>query len=445
MMASRPCQSAHCSGANAEINEICKQLGWPVSHPVETRDALGPCVCSCSCLAYGTPVEAADGSQRAIESYVVGDAIKAAGLSLQWRSAEVVFSGGTTGASRQKYTVLVAYGDTSIAVTSDHLFLMPDGKLKAADRLTLDESLVDPSGKPVPVTGVFIGDYFSGFHHVATSKQLPGPDLNDHLLNTNGVVSADYTLQLFYRGGELESHLAESHDALPVVGSPEYVERHGEAVLNGPAENALGRSIARNGARDILPGTFVPASATRIKVPADAVPFISDEEARQKAKDPKRRWNDPMSKEWTEALLHHHRYFYPNVAFSLDWASNEVNAYAWTANGVRHVAIMGGLVRDMRLELEGIAVVLAHEIGHHYGGPPTYPHGASCEGQADYYGVGFVMRKVWFGDDYQLKTDRGIGQMAAFFGVPNSPNDPGGVGNCSHPPGLAGFPPITAP
>src|SRR5687768_3249076 len=45
----RQCSSAHCSGADAEINEICKGEGWPVSHPVLTRDEQGPCTCSCSC------------------------------------------------------------------------------------------------------------------------------------------------------------------------------------------------------------------------------------------------------------------------------------------------------------------------------------------------------------------------------------------------------------
>src|SRR4029077_10191917 len=126
------------------------------------------------------------------------------------------FSQGTSGASRQKYTVVVTYADTAIAVTSDHLFLMRDQTLKRADRLTPGDILVSPGGKPVPVNSVHIGDYLAGFHHIATSKEAPGPDLEGHLLNTNGVVSADYTVQLFARNDDVEGFRAEGVD-LPIV------------------------------------------------------------------------------------------------------------------------------------------------------------------------------------------------------------------------------------
>src|ERR1044072_9906104 len=123
-MALRPCSSAHCSGADAEINEICKAEGWPVNHPVLTRDAQGPCTCSCSCRSHGTAVQTGDAHYRSIESFAVGDYVLAASRQLDWNSHKVEFSQGTTGASRQKYTVLVVYDDTFLAVTSDHLFLL---------------------------------------------------------------------------------------------------------------------------------------------------------------------------------------------------------------------------------------------------------------------------------------------------------------------------------
>jgi hypothetical protein len=434
-MAVRVCESAHCSGADAEINQICKDLGWPINHPVLTRDAHGPCTCSCSCLAHATPVESGDGTFRAIETYKVGDSVMAAGLDLSWKPLNVEFSGGTTGASKQKYTVVVSFTGTAIAVTSDHLFLCPDGSLKAADRLTIKDQLVTPAGKPVKIDGVYIGDYYAGFHHIATSKKAPDASLDGHLLNTHGVVSADYTLQIFYRAGELGERLTAGHAELAIVGSPDYVARNGRASLDGPvAPQGVVAMVGANAAEQSQ-GTFVPAQATLLRIPPDAAPFLPQEEARKRAAFPKRRWNDPMSREWTESLLHLHHYFYSDVVFTLDWANDEVNAYAWVENGTRHVAILGGLVRDVALELEGISVVVAHEIGHHYGGNPAYPQGLSCEGQSDYYGVGTVMRNVWFGEDFTTKTDLGIAQMADFFGVPNSPTVPGGTGNCSHPPG----------
>ncbi|WP_326686526.1 MULTISPECIES: Hint domain-containing protein [unclassified Streptomyces] len=428
-----------------EINEICKLEGWPINHPVLTRDNIGPCYCSCSCLAFGTMVEDGTGGFKAIENYAVGDEIMASGTGLSWTSKPVVFSGGTTGASRQKFTVLVLYGETALAVTSDHLFLLAGDEhtLKRADRLSPDDVLISPSGEPVSVTAVHIGDYLAGFHHVAASdKEAPPEDLEGHLLNTNGVVSADYVVQITARRTDVAGFKVKQHDDMPVVGSAEYVERYGRGCLEAPelpdavtSRTPLRASGFNAPDLDLAQYTFVPADATRVIVPDHACGFLSPEEAEAKARSPKRPFNDPLAREWTEALIQQHKTFYPDVTYSLDWASDEVNAYAWVENNVRHVALKGGLVRDQDLELEGIALVLAHELAHHYGGTPTFPSGLSCEGQADYRGVRNIMRKVWFGDSYITTTDAAIAQMANFFGVPNDPHAPAGSAGCGHPPG----------
>ncbi|MFC8447779.1 hypothetical protein [Kitasatospora sp. NPDC057223] len=443
-MTLRQCSSAHCSGADEEINEVCKSEGWAVNHPVITRDENGICNCSCSCLAFGTLVQEGSGSFKAIETYLVGDEVLAAGTGLNWAPQRVVFSGGTTGASRQKYTVLVRYDDTAIAVTSDHLFLLagPDKLLRRADRLNVEDRLVSPAGEPVEIKGVHIGDYLAGFHHVAASSRGPvGPDLDGHLLNTNGVVSADYVVQITARSTDVAGFNVAAHQDLPVVGSPAYIERFGEASIQAPELPAgfAGDSpirISNNNVADQETGnTFIPAEATKIRIPEDACSFLPPDVAEAKRASPKRGFNDPMSREWVEALIAQHKPFYPDVTYSLDWASDEVNAYAWVENGIRRVDLKGGLVRDADLELEGISVVLAHELAHHYGGVPTFPSGMSCEGQADYRGVRNIMRKVWFGESYFTMVDPGIAQMAAFFGVPNSPTAPGGSAGCGHPAG----------
>lgn len=432
-MTVRQCDSAHCSGADAEINEICKQLGWPVNHPVLTRDSQGPCICSCSCLAHGTMVQIAPDAFTEIETIRVGDQVLAAGLELAWTEQPVVFSQGTTGASRQKYTVLIAYLDTGLAVTSDHLFLLADKTLKTADRLVPGDLLMAPDGSPVPLHSVHIGDYTAGFHHVATSKEKPNATLDGHLLNTNGVVSGDYTLQLYYRTGTLSDRLAPRHQDLPVVGSPEYLAIHGPASRQAPQSNAV--RVAGYNAADHRPGTFVPAELTIVKIPDDACRFISDDDAKRKQLEPRRAWNDPQSREWTEAVIEHFRNFYPGVVYHFDWADETVNAYAWIQSGVRHVAIKGGLVRHWSIALESTGLVLAHELAHHYGGSPTFPGGLSCEGQADYYGTSIVMRKVWFGTTYIDQMTAAISQMAGFFGVPDQPGNPGGSAGCNHPAG----------
>jgi len=232
----RPCSSAHCSGADVEINEICKSLGWPVNHPVLTRDPEGPCICSCSCLAFGTPIQISTTDYKAIEQIQLNENVLAAGKDLKWESKKVVFSQGTTGVSRQKYTVLLTYNRTALAVTSDHIFLLADNTLIAADRLTTGHKLVSPEGEPISIKSVHIGDYTSGFHHIATSKSLEDDNLTGHLLNTNGVVSGDYALQLFYRDKSLDKSLTENHSSLPIVGSPAYIKQYGQDCLDAPKQ-----------------------------------------------------------------------------------------------------------------------------------------------------------------------------------------------------------------
>lgn len=436
-MAFRKCSQAHCSLADREIYAICVENHLPADYPVLTKDENGPCSCSCSCLAFGTPVQITEAEYEAIEKIAVGDSVYACGKDLVWQKHNVEFSQGTTVASRQPYTVLVIYLDRFLAITSDHVFLMADGTLKRADRLIVGEQLVSPEGKPVEIQAVHIGDYTAGFHHIATVKAIPDADLNGHLLNTNGVVSGDYMLQISVRSGELRSAFAADHDDLPVVGSPDYVEKFGDSCLL-PPKNSIGVRTASHDAKDAedtMKNEFISASQTRLVIPPDACRFISDEEAELKKLDTMRRWNDPDSRAWTEYLISHYRIFYPNVQYHFDWADNTVNAYAWIQNGVRNVAILGGLVRHQALELEGIALVLAHELSHHYGGQPTFPGGLSCEGQSDYHGVRTIMRRVWFGEQYITTTDKAIAQMARFFGVPNNPNPPAGSAGCSHPPG----------
>lgn len=438
-MALRQCDSAHCSGADAELYQLCIDLGLDVGYPVLTRDANGPCTCACSCLAFGTPVQAAEGEFRAIEEYQVGDTVLAAGRSLEWSPVEVRYSAGTSGASLQKFAVLVAYLDTALVVTSDHEFLMPDGSLKRADRLTPDDSLVAPDGEAVPVRSATIGDYFAGFHHIATSLEEPSGDLTGHLLNTNGVISADYIVQITDRVKVDASGFVSPDDL--IVGSPEYVQRYGQESRNPPelpvglVGSELPVAVARYAAEDHKPGTFIAAGLTGSRPTEGACSFISHEEAALRAQDPRRAFNDPNSRQWTDALVRYHRAFYPEITYHVDWAEDEVNAYAWVESGVRHVSLKGGLIRHSAMEVEGIALVLAHEIAHHYGGPPTFPEGLSCEGEADYSAVRDMMRKIWFGEDYIIKAEAGIQQMADFFHVPNSPNPPGGSAGCNHPAG----------
>jgi hypothetical protein len=436
----RECSSGHCSVSDPLLHIICHENELDVGTPVLTEDETGPCVCRCSCLAFGTMVQSGDNSYKAIESYLVGDTVLTAGTDLNWSESKVVYSNGTPSATKQRDTVLVIYNGTALASTADHLYLTKDRTLKRADRLTPDDVLVAPDGTDVPITSVHLGEYYSGFHHIATTKERPPEDLTGHLLNTNGVISADYAAQLFARQNEVAGFDATTVEALPEIGSPEYLDQHGDACLKAPelpagfTDNST-LTVKGFSTPDLMPGTFVSANDSISRIPDTACSFISAEEAAAKARDPRRAFNDPNARGWAEELIRLHEAFFPDVTYHLDWADNDVNAYAWVENNGRHVSLKGGLVRHRALELEGLAIILAHELSHHYGGDPTFPEGLSCEGQADYHGTLVTMRRVWFGDSYSDTTSAGITQMADFFGVPDDAEAPGGSANCNHPEG----------
>ncbi|NOU77447.1 hypothetical protein GC101_00985 [Paenibacillus sp. LMG 31459] len=377
-----------------------------------------------------TPILVSKDQSKAVQEIKVGDYVYVAGLDLVWKQKKVGYSGGSQSSknTRQPGIIFISYGQEQyLVVTPDSLFLMPDQTLKRADKLTIQDHLLNEKGQKVAIHGVDSGVYRGGFHHIATDTQEPNENLDGHLVIANGIVCADYTLQIKYHGDEHKKEFAE----MPTVGSKAYNDKYG--VVKDQA--------IRNKNIDI---DFTPSSEIAIpKRPADALAFISEEDAQAHLEYGQFRDHlDPVSRSWIDYLFTQFKLHYPDINFSVDWNNDEVNAYAWISNGERHVQILGGLVRSTTLELEGLALVVAHEIGHHYGGEPTYPGSTlSCEGQADFYGARNVMRKVWFGEFYISVTEKAISQLADFFGVASTDMDKQAAfmgkntNGCEHPPG----------
>ncbi|KLL01524.1 hypothetical protein XJ18_00595 [Bacillus pumilus] len=432
-MAVRECEAPHCSGADAEINEVCKQEGWPIGHPVLTRDSQGPCTCTCSCFALNTPVCISEAEVKAIQDIKKGDYIYVAGLDLKWHQKKVVFSQGTKGNSKQPLTIYIVYGDNRhLVVTPDSLFLVENKKLKRADKLTPEDYLINQNGEKVKINGVAIGDFYGGFHHISTNIEEPSSDLQGHLIVANGIVCGDYALQIYYQSREAYDTEIFVGTNEPTVGTQEYKSKY------GTVENIKNKE-------------FIPSHEHQIeKPPSNAMTFISEEESKRYMRYGSfRNFTDPNSRAWTEYLFTQFKSFYPEINYSLDWDNEVVNAYAWIEDGKRYVQLTGGLVRAEALEIEGISLVLAHEIGHHYGGEPFHPdsNGLSCEGQADFYASRNIMRVVWFGEYYISVMEKAITQMNKFFKVTNKrdeteeiaaflPKDAElNMNSCSHPPG----------
>ena len=111
-------------------------------------------------------------------------------------------------------------------------------------------------------------------------------------------------------------------------------------------------------------------------------------------------------------LLDRFRQAFPNVVYEPVIDLNSVNAQAWRLGASRYVRIFAGLVRQRALSVSGLSLVLAHETGHHLGGPPYDPAlpWMSWQGQADYWAASVGMPRVW-GSRARRMTLRGAAKL----------------------------------
>lgn len=86
------------------------------------------------------------------------------------------------------------------------------------------------------------------------------------------------------------------------------------------------------------------------------------------------------------------------------WEDGTVNAYAQRSGSNWMVNMFGGLARHETITVDGMALVVCHEIGHHIGGAPKkasyYSSSwASNEGQSDYFANLKCLRRTFLNDD----------------------------------------------
>jgi hypothetical protein len=86
----------------------------------------------------------------------------------------------------------------------------------------------------------------------------------------------------------------------------------------------------------------------------------------------------PRSARWpirrARAVLRRFQAQWPGLSYDLDLSVSLVNAQAFLDGDVRRVRLFGGLVRHRKVRSAGLVVALAHETGHHLGGPPFHEY-----------------------------------------------------------------------
>ena len=388
------CSGAHCSRVSAQINQTCKKEGWPVGHLVMIcNPSTGECCnCRCSCLAWGTEILIPDNQVKVIQDFVIGDPVMACGPDLKWEQKTVLFSDGTTAYSRQPMMLHLVYGkeDQELVVTMDHLFLVPGDKLKRADKLIVGQDfLISPEGEKVEIHSISVGVYQGGVHHIATSTGKP-ESLDGHLLDSQGVVSADYAVQIYYQHGELDADqfLVPNHEKIPQAEEQEskIPASDWKLGLTGTDRTATG---------------FIPRSELMVNIPDRARKFFTTAQAHELGQNaplyPKGYLENQQAVEYLFELF---KTFYPQISFLPDFYRDDFNAYSWKEGDEMVVVVCGGITRVRSLELAGLALIIAHEVGHLLADPDL--KGEVCEGNADYYAVQCVLRRVFYQDFFQL-------------------------------------------
>jgi hypothetical protein len=345
----------------------------------------------------------------------------AANTSFAWTETEVHFSDGTGPDGQQPEMLYITYGEENniIIVTLDHTFLIPGGRLIRANRLKPGDELVAPDGSPVRIGEVKIGAYSGGVWNIATEIGTP-TSLDGHLINTGGVISGDYAVQLFY--DELGFGGTAAND-LPEFGSDAYraAERPFEELLAAhSAKNAgdLGYllhtdhdftiGVPRSGAQ----GYLTTAQAAEVR---DLVPVRSMQ-------------NNEMIA-FAEWLFQMFRPFYPKARFVLDWPNANANAYSIALDDdQQYILIQGGLLRTMPVGWQGMALIIAYCVARFLPGKPRDSNDELCKAQSD-EATGAVLRNVFFPLYPNVAFDA-IRQLEALFEtLPSKQDVP--VANCT--------------
>jgi hypothetical protein len=205
------CEPAQCEAVSSYLHAFCNCKIPPYQNPCPYKDSTPIPVfdrdgqqCFCCCGFGKEPsVGAEHGKMRAARTMIVGDTIVTTRDGNSWEPSALAFSQGAgvvdPNARRMHVVYDAAAGERSLLAMPDRLVLVASHRLKAAGRLVPGrDRIVLADGFAATVRCVGSSPFRGSVHHLATSTR-PASGLDGHLMNCDGVVTADFALQLAAR------------------------------------------------------------------------------------------------------------------------------------------------------------------------------------------------------------------------------------------------------
>ncbi|MEP6620926.1 MAG: hypothetical protein ABJE47_16495 [bacterium] len=451
-MSLQQCGNNYCPNNKSMIDGDCHDLDYQAGNKIVLipPGTTTQCWCVCSCLAVNTPISTPDGTVKVQDIVSDQTVVLAAGLDLTWTD-QVVHQASFATPGLTEHTIYIRFqiqGESAareLVVTRDHpLVLYPDKKLIVADYLQLTDMLIDRDGQSVQVLDVSWGSYAGSFYEFATSLTPPDANYTNHLVLTNGIVSGDFAIQVYSdipagpsgvaavaaTGGKGADVAGATSGARHEVGSEEWITANTSqpkatavSALRASAPVAGGLAATANRSATLIHGNlFSPAAL--IVAPDHASDFLPPAQAKALKKyAPKHSIGDMYYHQLGDYVIGQFKCLYPDVTFVTSWYNSAVNAHSFITNGKKHVLLNGGLMRIVGFEYAGIALAIAHEVGHLYGTPDGSPLGVTCEGEADYYGAKIALRKLWFGELYGDFMFQSVAQLKLLYSYLTDPSD----------------------
>jgi hypothetical protein len=402
-------EANYCLDIQQEINIYCEHNGLGGDTPVIQKfSKTQKCYCCCSCFAWGTPIAVAPGQFKLIEDFREGDEVLTTGPKVgKWVPRKVTMATGLARGFTVSFMFYCAFilDDSHqpryIITTADHLFLLPDGTLKAIQDLRPRDKVRTADGGTATVVFATPGSYSNGVRHIAIGDWSKGQPLDGHLINSNDLVTADLAVQAAYYGGLLPAKLlaadSERGAERASIGSRRYFEKYASVEMTEFLAD-----------KKLWPAGFIPAMQPLINVPVSASAFFTQAQAEDIAANTVA---DAYANGSDLAMMRYlvtvYTAFAPDLKFIIDWTNELPNAYYFELEQQKFAVVTGGLARISSLSRDGMAMIMAHLIAN--------SRDSKCVGPADYYGVFYYLRSIWNDELFIQVYDIGLAQIEGLF------------------------------